>query len=435
MSQYIKLKTELSENPLPKLQSARTLYALVRLNPDHNQGSGKIPLDLRMVLDRSGSMAGLVTRNRSYTRLDVLKNACKKVIDMLEQNDRITIYVFDNRSKLLVKPTVIKNNGDRKGIKNLISRINLGGCTHMSGSLGQMLKVRNLKNYIQRSFIFTDGEVNSPSPKSEEKKCLDYAWDARGLGIPFQVYGTGIDYNDKFLQALAERSGGFYEHIGDAGEMAAVFAGQVGYYQDIAVTNLEMTLQAVPGVIMRKVSRVIPDICTYPSIQPLYFNAALPDLDRTRGAAYLIQMEITPAISSPCGIMDVHLRFDVSLAGLNGVEQAAKIHIDFTDDPALVEKNAQVMDAVTLQGAHDLTTLAAEKADTGQADMATRMMNQAAKIYKKMGDDSMSDNLVTLSNAVQQQGAVTGQNINIRRTLTTDSRKMITRRLTNHPMN
>lgn len=432
MSKYMKLSYELSQSPVPVSSDPATIYSLIKMMPDGGiLKNRKMPLDLIMVLDNSGSMSSQASKHSSLSRLSLLKDACCEAVDHLEKGDRLTIYIFSYDSKMIYRPTIIKNRKDRDAARKAINGINVEGCTHLSTSLDQLLKIKSPGNFIRRALVFTDGEVNSPNLQKEEKDCLNLAGKARKKSVPFWMFGTGITYNEQFLRSMAERSGGRFEHISDPADMTAIFTGLVRNFKDVAVTNVEMTIQSVPGVVFRKISRVIPDIYNHNSFRDDYFNTQAPDIDRVRGVSYLLQMEVEPGFKGVEKLASVDVVYDVPLFGRLGLSDSSSMEVEFTNDPALAKRNQDVIDVVTLQGAHDMATLAAEKAQTGQSGLATKLMTKAATIYKKMGADDMATNLMTLSNAVQSQGGVQGRNINIQRTLTTNAGKMVTRRLTN----
>jgi Mg-chelatase subunit ChlD len=433
MNNFIDMSLEMSPDVLRKGGAPQTLYCLIRIKPEQNKNlnQGKIPLDLRMVLDNSGSMERFSGANSKKTAMSLLKDACKRAVDMLEPLDRLTIYTFSNSSKSVLKPTIITGKNENNAAKKAIDKIRTEGSTHLSTSLEDVMHIQNMDQYIQRVMLFTDGEVNVPSEKTESKKCLISADKAKKLKLPFWVYGTGISYNEKFLKNLAARSGGHFEHVAEPGDVVRVFGEQMNYFQNVSVTNVEITLESIPGAIFRKISRVIPDIESYNNLGQDYFSANIPDIDRVRGAAILLQLEVSPVFFSRSPLADITLTYDVPVFGLKGVTQQKRIEIDFTDDDSLLKPNRNVMDIVTLQGAHDLTTLAASKAETGQGALATKMMQQAAVLYQKIGQNDVASDLVTLSNAIQQQGTIQGQNLNTQRTLTTVSSQLVTKRLTN----
>lgn len=435
MNKFAHIKTQLSQNVLPISTSAQTIYALVKIDPVDFPAGQKIPLDLRMVLDRSGSMSSMTSAYSSKNCLDLLKEACVNAAGMMQKDDRMTVYSFSDRSKLELKPTIIKNGKDHDRIRKAIQSIRLSGSTHLSTSLDEMLKINPINNnYLQRALIFTDGEVNVPGTDSEEKACLSLAGKARKMGIPFWVYGTGIHYAEDFLKKLAAVSGGSFEHISDPKDMVSLFSDQMQFFKDVAITNAEISLDAIPGVILRKVSRVIPDIEVYAHIQPTYFSSDIPDIDRVRGAAFLIQLEIAPVFDKPIKAVYINLRYDVPSLGLKAVEQNSEMEITFTDDASLIRQNSDVVDIVTLQGAHTLATLGAQAAETGNAQQGVTLMQQAAALYNNAGAVDMATQLMTLSNSVSSQGSLSGNSLNTKRTLTTASRKMVTHRMiTNSP--
>ena len=429
---------ELNQNFFQAESHSQTVYGLIRIKPEENAIKGRAPLDIKFLLDRSSSMSDRVNNtnldintiidflfskknNKNITKLDLLKIAVNQVIDRMELNDMVSIITFDGKAKKLIS-AVIKKREDKNDIKKMVSKIRTGGSTNMSEALNIALNDLNTENKVKRIIIFTDGEVNSPSADEEEKTCVELAIKAKKLKIPISLFGTGITYNDKFLEKLADITTGRMEHISNPSNIVDIFNEEIGVLGDIAITNLEGTIQMSNGI-LKEVSRVIPDIHQINLTSPDYVFIPLGSLDRARGQAILFQAEIPslPEGTHETGTLEV--TYDIPLHNITGRKADFKIHINCIKDTSLCRVNQNVLETVQLAGATKLQTLALDRADRGDITGASKMLYQVYNVYTKLGQTDLATNVKTLTNAIKTEGLPSFETKDMRRTLTTMSKQ------------
>lgn len=449
MSKVINFSLELNRNYFPANGGPQTIYGLIRIKPEENSIKGRMELDLRLLLDRSTSMNDtaiknksvkktildallqqILKKNKTLTKMDILKVAVNKLVDELCINDMLSIITFDSSSQEIVSK-IIKQDSDKDRIKTKVSKIEPRGCTNLSKSLKRALNYRDINGgTIKRILIFTDGEVNTPSPNSEEKDCLILSREAKKLKIPFILFGTGITYNDKFLEQMADITGGRMEHVSDPASVIDIFNEEIGFLGDIAITNMEAGLETEHNVILKEVSRVVPHITSINISSQNYVFIPLGDLDRARGQAILFQAEIPDLPEGKHKIGSLEVIYDIPLQSLIGEKREFKIEIDCVKDTSLCKENNDVLTTVQLAGASKLQTLAMEKADSGDTLSATRLMNHVHTIYTKLGENDLATKVKTLTNAIGTKNSNSGTTKDVRRTLTTQARASVSRTLT-----
>ena len=121
-----------------------------------------VPLNLCLILDRSGSMNG--------RPLETVKKAACRIVDRLNPGDRLSVIAFDHRAKVIVPNQTID---DPERIKREINKLTADGGTAIDE--GMQLGIKELtkgkKESISQAFLLTDGENEHGS----NKRCLEFA--------------------------------------------------------------------------------------------------------------------------------------------------------------------------------------------------------------------------------------------------------------------
>src|SRR5205814_8590747 len=98
-------------------------YVLVEVTGGAGKAATRAPINLALVIDRSGSMRG--------QRLSNATLAARAAADRLRDGDVISVVAFDTATKVIVPPTTI-DAGTRSSVNAAIGSITLGGDTCIS---------------------------------------------------------------------------------------------------------------------------------------------------------------------------------------------------------------------------------------------------------------------------------------------------------------
>ena len=162
------------------------------------------PMNLCLVIDRSGSMRG--------EKLETAKSSAKNIFGRLGREDLLTVVVFDDRANVIVNPQTPANE-----VVGRLTGINPGGMTNLS--LGWFQGLLELQTYMgeshrNRLLLLSDGQANSGETK--RSAYFDSGVKAREVGITASTIGIGLDFQEDLLEAISASSGGRFWNIAES---------------------------------------------------------------------------------------------------------------------------------------------------------------------------------------------------------------------------
>ncbi|MGI8922887.1 MAG: vWA domain-containing protein [Fimbriimonadales bacterium] len=206
-------------------------------------GGARTPLNLCLVIDRSGSMEG--------EPLDYVKKACAYVVDLLSPEDVLSIVTFEEVVDVLMPPRKVIN---RDLIKENINRIVPGNTTNLYDGLSlamQQAMSTNESGFITRLVVFTDGE---PTAGIRDYNALvQHVGEIKARGISSTFLGFGYEYNEELLAGMAKRSGGNYYFISRPELIPEVFRTELDKLMTMAARNLKLNLKTARWCALRQV--------------------------------------------------------------------------------------------------------------------------------------------------------------------------------------
>jgi Mg-chelatase subunit ChlD len=183
-----------------------------------NERTDLRPLNLSLVIDKSGSMA-------AEDKMSRVKESLRKMVAQLRPDDIVSIVVFDSEAKVLC-PSVRVGNGYR--LKRAIDSITADGSTNLHGGLmlGYKEAQKNFeKDSTNRVILLTDGiaNVGTTDPKTIAVESSEY----NGQGIDLSTIGVGIDLDRELLRTLSKQGHGLFHFVADAHDIKKVFVKEV----------------------------------------------------------------------------------------------------------------------------------------------------------------------------------------------------------------
>jgi len=204
------------------------------------------PIDLAIVIDRSGSMRGDKVRS--------VKQAAMELIDKLDRMDRVTLVTYATDVVVHDKRIPMDKPG-REAIKEKIMGINAAGSTALGPALFQALdiveKAERESTDIAHVMLLSDGLANVGEQRPEvlgQRTSMAF-----GRGVSVSSLGVGLDYNEDLMTRIADQGGGRYHFIKDAQAIAGVLGDELRGLSSSVARAIVLTFEPTDGVKLKKV--------------------------------------------------------------------------------------------------------------------------------------------------------------------------------------
>lgn len=217
-------------------------------------GGGRTPMNLCLVIDRSGSMEG--------QPLEYVKQACSHVVDLLLPTDVLSIVTFEEVVEVLMPPQQVSN---KDMVKSGIARLAAGNTTNLYDGLS--LAMQQVSQFIEtnratRMIVLTDGD---PTAGIKDYSALvNHAGELQAKGISVTFLGFGPDYNEELLAGMAKRAGGTYHYIPQPHLIPEIFRDELNKLMTTVTRNMSLELKLARWVQMNAPQQAMDGTVTIP---------------------------------------------------------------------------------------------------------------------------------------------------------------------------
>lgn len=334
------------------------------------------PLNLSLVIDRSGSMAG--------AKIDFTKQSAQFLVQHLSAKDTLSIVLYNDRVDILLMPEKIQ----AKDILNQrIEGIRVGGTTNLSSGWleGCKLVAQNIEDdCINRVILMSDGLANRGVTSTEQLVAM--AQQKQGEGVSTTTMGMGDNFNEDLLSEMAHAGGGAYYFIESPESAPIIFREELQGLLNVVGQNLTISLEPTDKV------TGVRQLNAYPMhMDGKAYAFRLGDVFGDELKALMLELSV-PALKDLGEITIATLRFEYDEL----LEEGSKHHsVEFPvmvnvapkgEQPVLA--HPEVEESVLLLKAAQARREAVKSADSGQFDTAATTLRDMAEQIKKANVDS-----------------------------------------------
>jgi Ca-activated chloride channel family protein len=237
MARQVSLTASL-DTPVLLGDGAQTAYMRVALKGFELADKERPPINLAIVLDRSGSMQG--------DKIVEAKRAAILALDFLTPDDILSIVTYDSGVNVLVPATKVT---DPEYIANKIRSISVGGNTALfagvSKGAAELRKFLDPKR-VNRVILLSDGLANVGPSTPEDLGTLGAGLSKEGIAVT--TIGLGLGYNETLMTRLAEQSDGNHFFAEAASDLNRVYLTELGELTSVIAQAVDVTIHFPEGV-------------------------------------------------------------------------------------------------------------------------------------------------------------------------------------------
>jgi Ca-activated chloride channel family protein len=285
-------------------------YALVKLIPGGDAGSGPVALNLALVLDVSGSM--YEEDGTGVSRLKRIQQAARHAIERLRPADTLAVVAFAHNSQVVLPATPLS---DRAKVEEVLDKIDMfdvdpGGTAMDEGIRLGLAEVEKHAGAgkLSQLVVLTDGET------SGEQACRELAKESAARKVRLNVIGVGTEWNQGLIKDLARLSEGDWGYIdvNDASAAERVFLREFESLAAAGFLDVEMHLRAMKDIKVKRVRMVVPEIKEFPLAEKeeRHLVAPLGTLERDKPTRYIVELSLPKRPDGKFRIADIEITFD-----------------------------------------------------------------------------------------------------------------------------
>lgn len=342
----------------------------------HGANPPRQPLDLTLVLDRSGSM-------NAEGRMAYVKRGLTLLTEQLQGGDRVDVVLFDGA---VCSPLegFVAGRDDPSLLSGVIRQLRPRGSTDLDAGLREAYRIQRSREAAdthrrnRRILLLTDAQLNTGNVDEHLVSDVGAAYESEGIGLT--GIGVGRDFNDSMLDRLTEKGKGAYVYLGSEAVVDRVFGSGFDQLTRTIAHDVRFSLDLPPSLAMQRFYG--EEASTNPEdVQPIHYYADttqlfLQDLTIRDGQAVrtdpvTMRIEYRDAATGEPSVQELHttvgalldgsphnlrkglalMRFsDAVLAGAMGADPCGPALQAFRDEAALLRDDAEIAYVGSLLG-------------------------------------------------------------------------------------
>jgi Ca-activated chloride channel homolog len=378
-----------SRESLVRLGETQLIYALLEWKARKNDDEVvSPPLNICLVLDNSTSMKG--------QNIEMVKAAAIHLMRSLRPQDIFSVVTFSDRAEVLI-PASLQSEPRRMETK-IRMLVPSGGTEILQGLQTGLNEVRrNLSSErVNHIVLLTDGQTYG-----DEEETLALADEAESMGVGISGLGVGKDWNDEFLDKLAEKTGSSSRYIAEPQEIRVFLEEKFRQLAKVFAENLTLELQTPPQVELSYIFRLQPNAAHLSFEKKIQLGMILRD----QPLGLLLEFQVHPdvVIKDEVELLAGTLKFEIPSQSSLSQPMRVRISRNVTEVASLEPPSPTLVHALANLNLYRMQETAQEEAAQGKYNEASRRLQHLATHLLSHGERSMAKTVLLEAENLQQE--------------------------------
>ncbi|RXK55567.1 VWA domain-containing protein [Oleiharenicola lentus] len=372
-AQPVRVTVDLDRTVLPANEANRSVVkiGLDCLRPPGREA--RPPVNLALVIDRSGSMSG--------DKIDRAREAALELVSRLGPDDIVSLIAYDSGVETLVPAQRVR---EARELESAIRGLEARGNTALHGGVvraaAEVRRHLGEGRHVPRIILLSDGQANVDPSSPDELGRLGASLVKEGISVT--TIGLGLGFNEDLMTRLAERSDGNTYFVENSDDLPRIFAAELGDVLNVVARRVVIEINFPAGV------RPLHFVGRDGSIRGQKAELTLNQLYGGQQKFALVEVEIeASSAGAEREIAQASVRYEDAVNQRPATATAAS-RVKFSGDAKVVVASANHQ--VQTDYAANVMALAKDKAvelvDAGRRDEAAKVLRQQAAELQAVGE-------------------------------------------------
>jgi Ca-activated chloride channel homolog len=228
------------ERKLIRCDGTSNRYLAVNIQaPVNSRTIERLPVNIAIVIDRSGSMHG--------RKLERACEAACYAIKQLRDTDRFAVIAYDDEIEIVMHSSLANQEACMDAVAR-IKRIRPGRTTNLfDGWMHGCQQIAELldEEAIGRCFLLTDGLANRGITSRSE--IVKHAGNLRERQVVTSTFGVGSDFDEVLLQEMASSGGGNFYFIASGDDIPIFINQELGETLEVVARDVVLEVNCGKG--------------------------------------------------------------------------------------------------------------------------------------------------------------------------------------------
>jgi Ca-activated chloride channel family protein len=235
----VKLDADLGQSVLQSGRSGKVYLrlSLKTLIAQESDRERRTPVNVALVLDRSGSMQG--------ERIAAAREAARMALARLGREDIVALVAYNHNVDVLQRAERLTSH---ERLASIIDGLQAGGTTALYAGVeqgGREVKEYLSDNKINRVILMSDGLANVGPSTPKELGELGRKLGSEGISVT--TIGFGLEYNEDLMQRLAAASDGNHAFAEKPEDLLRIFNSEFGDALSVSAKDITITIECKLG--------------------------------------------------------------------------------------------------------------------------------------------------------------------------------------------